>query len=165
MSCVVFCQASRRSTKRSKRASVSRETGVNAKASVRSEASGLGTTFAAMTAGTPNVSDEQGQCRGRHAIDPAGLADGSGLDGRELLASLVGEPFDPGIVQAIGKLEAFVPAESRNVGSLAAEIDMVLGVDLKLLKDPAREVAQGRPNALKGLDPDAGEREQIKGRA
>src|SRR5262245_62710927 len=147
MSCVVFCQASRRSTKRAKRSSVSRETGVNAKASARSEASGLGTTFAAMTAGTPNMSDEQGQCRGRHAIDPAGLADRSGLDGRELLAGFVGESFDPGIVQAIGELEAFVPAESCNVGGLAAEIDMVLGGDLELLKDPRGEVDQARSDA------------------
>src|SRR5262245_66563825 len=100
MSCVVFCQASRRSTKRAKRSSVSRETGDNAKASARSEASGLGTTFAAMTAGTPNMSDEQRQCRGRPANHPAGIADRSALDRRKLLTGLVRLTFNPALDQA-----------------------------------------------------------------
>ena len=79
---------------------------------------------------------------GRDSVDPAGLADGLGPQGLELLAELMGQPSQRRIVELGGQFEAFVAAVGFDVGGLTVQIDRVFGVDLKLLGDLRRELAR-----------------------
>jgi hypothetical protein len=109
--------------------------------------------------------NQQGQGCWGHAIDPAGLANGLRPDGGQLLASLVRQPFDPRIVKTLWKRETLVSPEGLDVGRLAAQVDMILGIDLKLLKDLGGEVAKARPDASNHVDPDSGEGQELEGAA
>src|SRR5882724_2634784 len=119
-----------------------------------------------MTPGAPsNMRNQQGERCWGHAVDPAGLANGLWPDGGKLLPGLVRKPLDPRIVETLRKRETLVPAERRDVGSLAAQVDMILGIDLELLKDPGRKVAEARPDPSNRIDPDSGEGQELEGTA
>jgi hypothetical protein len=111
------------------------------------------------------MSNQQGECCGGHAIDPAGLANGLWPDGGKLLPSLVRKPLDPCIVETFWKCETLVPPEGRDVGGLAAQVDMILGVNLELLKDLDWEVAEARPDPPNCIDPDGGKGQELEGAA
>src|SRR4051794_5922585 len=161
--------------KQSSRSSVSRETAVSPNALARSAACGVGMALASLmtlgaTLGAPlgapsNMRNQQGEGRWCHAIDPAGLANGLRPDGGKLLPGLVRKPLDPCIVQLLRKSQTLVPPEGRNIGGLAAQVDVVLGVDLELLEDPGREVAKARPDPPNRIDPDRRERQELEGAA
>src|SRR5689334_14002698 len=119
MRLVVFCQVSSRSTKRSRRSAVSRETGVRASAASRSARKGFAAAFSA------HMSNEKRERRWRHAVDAAGLADRARFDGGEFLARFVRETFDARIIDLIGQFETLVAPEGGDVGGLAREINVV----------------------------------------
>src|SRR5262245_33626079 len=112
-----------------------------------------------------NMCNQQGQRCWGHAIDPAGLANGLRLDGRQLLTSLVRQTFDPRIVEPLREGEALVPAEGGYVGGLAAQVDMILGVDLELIQNPGGEVAEARPDPPDRVDPNGREGQEIESAA
>src|SRR5262249_30449820 len=153
---VVFCQVSSRSTKRSRRSTVSRETGVRASAASRSARNGFAAAFAA------DMSNQKRERRRRHAVDAAGMADRARPDGGEFLARLVRETFDVRVIDIVGQRETLVAAEGRDVGSLAAEIDIVLGVDLELLEDLRRERIEAWPDRAQVIDAQRREGEELE---
>src|ERR1700686_2484883 len=123
------CQSSSTTTKRSSRSNVSRETGVNAKARLRSAASsGDSATLPALPA---QMRDQERQRRRRDAIDAAGVADGARPVRLQLVGDLVGQSRQRRIVEIIGQSDAFIAAIRLYVGRLAAEINLVFGVDFE----------------------------------
>src|SRR3979490_275681 len=106
-----------------------------------------------MASGAPsNVSNQQGERCWGHAIDPAGLANGLRPDRGQLLPGFVRKPFDPRIVETLRKRQTLVPPEGRDVGGLAAQVDIVLGIDLELPKDPGRKGGKARPDSSNRID-------------
>src|SRR5262245_11144973 len=114
---------------------------------------------------SPDMGNQQGQCGWGHAVDPAGLADGLGPYGGQLLARLIRMPLDRRIVEPRRKDQTLVPPEGRNVGGLAIQIDVILGIDLELLKDPVGKVAKARPDPPNRIDPDRWEGQELEGAA
>src|SRR5262249_10326489 len=86
-------------------------------------------------------------------------------DGGKLLSGLVRQSLDPRIVETLRKRETFVPPESLDVGRLAAQVDMIFGIDLELLEDPRGEVAEARPDPPNHIDPDGGKRQEVESAA
>ena len=86
--------------------------------------------------------DQQRERRGRHAVDPAGLADGARpMSRRASAATSFESPGSAGVVEVVRQVEALVAAVGGDIGRLAVEIDLVLGVDLELLGDVRLQVA------------------------
>src|SRR6185295_15541601 len=83
------------------------------------------------TAFPPEISGQDTQRCRCHPIDPAGLPHGPRLMRAKLGARFIGEPRYLAVVNA-GQDQALVAAEGVDVGSLALEIDVVLGVGLKV---------------------------------
>src|SRR5262245_66395530 len=106
--------------------------------------------------------DQERQRRRRHAVDAAGLADGARADRRELLLGLVGKPRQLRVVERLRQFEAFVAAVRGDVGGLAREIDVVQRVDLELLGDLRRELAEARPDARELRHADARMRYELE---
>src|SRR5262249_25641933 len=102
------------------------------------------------------------QCGRCDPVNATSLSDGARPDGGELLTYLVREALDQRIVDLVGQCETLVAAECGDVGGLPGEIDVVLGVDLQLLKDLRRERVEARPDALQHIDPDGREREELE---
>src|ERR1700675_592638 len=119
------CHAVKTSTKRSRRAAVSRETGVRASALARSvtrsgrATCGLTGRLAVLAA---YVSHEQRQRRRGDAIDAAGMADGSRPVRLQLVADFVRQAGERRKVDVIAENEAFIAPIGFHVGRLAAEI-------------------------------------------
>ena len=80
-----------------------------------------------------DVRDQQRQRRRGHAVDLAGVTDGAGTRGLELMAYFVRQPGDGGIVERVRQFEAFIAAIRLDVLGLAIEIDRVFRIDLELL--------------------------------
>src|SRR5262245_939099 len=190
MRLLVRCQRSRRSTKRSRRSEVSRETGVSAKARERSAArSGAAAPepiIEAVTAGNTEelrpgpsartghtgtsgpaleMRHEQRQRRRGDAVHARGLADSGRARGRKLLADLVGQPRELRIVEALGQLQAFVAAIRGDIRGLAGQVDLVFGIDLELRGNLCRQIGKLRPDPPKLSDPDIRVREQLESAA
>jgi len=72
----------------------------------------------------------------------------------QFLAHLVGEPGQRRVVEIFTQHETLVAAVRLHVGGLAAEIDMVLRVDLKLRGDLGIEFAKSGPDARQIRDAD-----------
>src|SRR5215469_3920721 len=143
------CQSSNSAAKRSRRATVSRETGTSASARARSAVrSGCATCRFArcVAAGAAQMSCQQRQRGGRHAINAAGLSDGARAMPLKLLPHLVGEAGQGRVIEIFAEHEALVPAIRLHVGRLTAEIDVVLRIDLKLLGSLGVEFVKGRPD-------------------
>src|ERR1700722_19138134 len=127
------CQSSSTATKRSSRSNVSRETGVSAKARLRSAASsGDSATLPALPA---QMRDQERQLCRRDAIDAAGVADGARPVHFQLVADLVGQSRQRRIVEIVRQSDAFIAAIGLDVGGLAAEINRVFRIDFELLGD------------------------------
>src|SRR6202140_4666964 len=156
------CQSSSTTTKRSSRSNVSRETGVSAKARLRSAASsGDSATLPALPA---QMRDQERQRCRRDAVDAAGVANGARPMHFQLVSDLVGQSRQCRIVQIVRQSDAFIAAIGLNVGSLAAEIDLVFRVDLELLGDFGRQFSEARPDPRDIADADIGIRQQLEGR-
>src|SRR6202035_413415 len=132
------CQSSSTATKRSSRSNVSRDTGVSAKARLRSAASPGDSATGRFPALPAQIRDQKGQRRRRDAIDAAGMPNGARPVHFQLVADLVGQSRQRRIVQIIRQSDAFIAAIGFDVGGLAAEIYFVFGVDLELLGDLGR---------------------------
>src|SRR5262245_47625324 len=111
------------------------------------------------------MSNQQRQSCWGHAIDPAGLANGLWLDGRQLLSSLVRQSLDPRIIEPLRKRKTLVAAEGLDVGGLAAQVDMILGIDLELIENPGGEFAKARPDPSNRVDPNGRKGQELEGAA
>ena len=81
------------------------------------------------------------------------------------MPGLVGKPPQLRVVEAVRQFEAFIPAIGRDIGGLAREVDLVFGVDFKLLGDLRLELAEAGPNPLEFGDADMGMRQQFESTA
>ena len=96
------------------------------------------------------MGDQQRQ-RGRgHAVDPAGLANGSGPNRFQLLPHFHRKRSHLAVVEAFGQLQPFVAPIGRDVGGLAVEIDRVFGVDLDLLRDRRSDLRRAAARSGRG---------------
>src|SRR6202035_5748799 len=130
------CHSSSTPTKRSSRSNVSRETGVSAKARRRSAASsGDSATLPALP---PQMRDQERQRRRRDAIDTTGVTNGARPMHFQLVADLIGQSRQRRIVEIVGQGNAFIAAIRFDVAGLAAEINVVFRIDLKLFGDLCR---------------------------
>src|SRR5436190_274568 len=139
------CQSSSSAAKRSRRATVSRETGTSASARARSAVrSGCATCRFARRGAAPAAEMRRQSCqRGRrHAVDTARLADGAGAMQLQLLTHLVGKARQSGVIEVLAEHETLVAVIGLHVGGLAAEIDVVLGIDLELSGDLGVELSE-----------------------
>src|SRR5690349_18889337 len=162
------CQSSSSAAKRSRRATVSRETGTSASARARSMVrSGCATCRCARrgAARAAEMRCQEGQRGRRHALDTARLADGAGAMQLQLLTHLVGEARQAGIIEVFAEHETLVAAIGLHVGSLAAEIDVVLGIDLELSGDFGIELPEGRPDPRQIAEVDFRIRQDFESRA
>ena len=66
--------------------------------------------------------------------------------GLQLVADLIRKPWQRAIVEVIVENEALIAAIGFHIRSLAAQIDLVLGVDFELLGDLGRKVSEFRPD-------------------
>ena len=105
---------------------------------------------------------QERQRRRCDAVDAARLADGSGSNRIQLLSHFNRQPGDRRVVEAILQLETFVPSVRRNVGSLAVQVDRILGIDLELLADPRIERGEFRPDARDFVETDGWVGEQLE---
>src|SRR5580704_13601318 len=98
------CQSSSTATKRSSRSNVSRETGVSAKARLRSAvSSGDSATLPALPA---QMRDQERQRRRRDAVDAAGVANGARPVRLQLVADLVGQSRQRRVVEIVWQSNA-----------------------------------------------------------
>ena len=74
-------------------------------------------------------------------------------------------PGSARIVDIVGEDEAFVAAIRFHVGRLAAEIDLVFGVDFELLGDLRVELGEARPDPRQVADADIRIGQKLEGRA
>src|SRR5262245_63469249 len=109
--------------------------------------------------------NDKRESRRGDAIDTRGLADGARTRGVELLPNFDGEPGQLRIIPFLRQFEAFVPSIGGDVSGLARQIDVVLRIDLDLLRDFRWQVAEPRPDLCKVRDPDVRIREQLEGTA
>src|ERR1700756_1768170 len=143
------CQSISSATKRSRRAAVSRETGTSASARARSaERSGCATCWFARRAAAraAQIRHQERQRGGRHAIDAACMSDRARAMQLQFMAYFVGEAGQGRVIEILVQDEALVAAGGFHVGRLAAEIDVVLRVNLKLGGDLGIERAERRPD-------------------
>src|ERR1700733_11916255 len=100
------CHSSSTATKRSSRSNVSRETGVSAKARLRSAASsGDSATLPALPA---QMHDQERQRRRRDAIDATSVPDGARPVRLQLVAGLVGQSGQYRIIEVVRQVDAFI---------------------------------------------------------
>src|ERR1700675_1708936 len=104
------CQPSSTATKRSSRSNVSRETGVSAKARLRSAARSGDSATGRFPALPAQMRDQERQRRRRDAIDAAGMANGARPIRLQLVADLIGQSRQRRIVEIIGQSDAFIAA-------------------------------------------------------
>src|SRR5581483_8633506 len=155
---VLACHSLRSARYRSSRASVSRETGISANAVALSDLSEAGcpkrSSFHVKQSGghfglaprlAAKIGGQDAECSRRHAIDPARLPHGPGLRARELAADLVGKTRHHSVVD-LAEHEAFVATEGIDIGALALEIDVILGIDLEMDRDGGVNGRQLRPD-------------------
>jgi hypothetical protein len=83
----------------------------------------------------------------------------------QLVADLVGQSWQRRIVEILGQSHAFIAAIRLDVGGLATEINIVFGVDLKLLGDLGRQLAKARPDPRHIADADIRIRQHLERRA
>src|SRR5262249_54416027 len=143
------CQSSSTATKRSRRAAVSRETGISASARVRSAVrSGRATcSFTChVAARAAQVGHQERQRGGRYPVDAGCLSDRARAMLLQFLAHLVREARQRRIIEILAQDDALVASVRFHIRELAAEIDVVLGVNLKLRGDLGIEFAKGRPD-------------------
>ncbi len=81
----------------------------------------------------PHMGSKERQRCWRDPVDPAGMADCPRPLALQPVANLVGEAGQGGIVDIVSEDDAFVTAIGFDVGGLAAEIDIVFGIDFELL--------------------------------
>src|ERR1700686_4657975 len=113
------CHSSSTATKRSSRSNVSRETGVSAKARLRSAASSGNSATGRFPALPAQMGDQERQSRLRDAINVAGVANCAGPVPLQLVADLVGQSRQRRIVEIIREIDAFIAAIGFDVGGLA----------------------------------------------
>jgi hypothetical protein len=107
---------------------------------------------------TFEVSDEKRERRWRDAIHACGLANGAGTRGAKPLANFNREPAYLRIVQPWRQFQTLIAPIGRNVRSLAREIDVVFRVDLELLCNFRRQIAELGPDRRELCRPDVGVR-------
>src|ERR1700688_2470972 len=96
------CHSSSTATKQSSRSNVSRETGVSAKARLRSAASSGDSATGRFPALPAQMRDQERQRRRRDAIDAASVANGEWPARLQLLADLVGQSRQRRIIDIVG---------------------------------------------------------------
>ena len=78
------------------------------------------------------MGSKQRQRRRRDPVDATGMADCSRPLALQPVANFVGEAGQGGVVDIVGEHDAFVAPIGFDVGGLAAEIDVVFGVNFEL---------------------------------
>ena len=109
--------------------------------------------------------DQQRQRRRRHAIDAAGVADGARPMRLQFLFGFVRQSRQRRVIEIVRQCETFIAPIRRDIRRLARQIDIVLGIDLDLLGDFRRELAEARPDFREIRDRDIRIRQQFKRRA
>ena len=89
-----------------------------------------------------HMRNQQSERRRRHAIDHGGMRDRARTMRDEFLFRFIRQAGQRCVVEFIRQFETFVAPIGGNVRRLAREIDVVLGVDLDLLGDLRRSLAQ-----------------------
>src|SRR3984893_13534728 len=159
------CQSSSTATKWSSRSNVSRETGVSARARLRSAASSGDSATGRFPALPAQIRDQKRQRRRRDAIDAAGMPNGARPVCLQLMSDLVGQSRQRRIVEVVGQSDAFIAAIGFDVGGLAAEIDLVFRLDFELLGDLCRQFSEAWPNPCDIADADIRIGQQLERRA
>ena len=91
------------------------------------------------------ISGQNAKRSRRHAVDPARLPHRPRPRARELAPDLIGEPGHEGVID-IAQHQALVAAEGLDVGGLALEVDVILGVDFEMDGDRGVNGRQLRPD-------------------
>src|ERR1700675_4612307 len=104
------CQPSSTATKRSSRSNVSRETGVSAKARLRSAARSGDSATGRFPALAAKIRDQERQRCRRDAIDAAGVPNGARPVHFQLVADLVGQSRQRRIIETVRQSDAFIAA-------------------------------------------------------
>ena len=110
-------------------------------------------------AGQPD--EENRNVPGGDARDPRGLANGTGLDGAELLPRLDAEPFDLHIVGIRGEEAVFSLAESFHLMLFLFDIALIAQGNLDLFLDSGGERVEVRNEGSQIRIPDMRPPEQI----
>ena len=88
---------------------------------------------------------QDAQRGGRHAIKATRLTDGQRPRGSQLPTDLVGESGHQTVVD-ITKDERFIAPEGIDVGDLALEVNVVLGIDFEMCRDALINRRKFRPD-------------------
>src|SRR5215469_16917653 len=97
---------------------------------------------------------QERQRGGRHAVNAAGLSNGTRAMQLQFLTHLIGKAWQCPVIELLAKHEALVPAIWLHGSRLTAEIDVVLRIGLELLGDLAVEFTEGTPDSRQISDAD-----------
>jgi hypothetical protein len=92
------------------------------------------------------VGNKQCQRRRGNSIDPTRVANRARTMHLQFLFHLVRQSRQRRVVEIVGQLKTFVSTVRCNVRGLAGKIDVVFRINLDLLCDVWRELAEARPN-------------------
>jgi len=86
---------------------------------------------------------DQGQCSRRQAVEASGLPDRPWPCRLQALACFVRQAGDRRVVDRVAEQQPFVTADGFDIGSLALEVDRVLGVDPEIATQTPARSARG----------------------